>query len=399
MNLPSDSLIAYALEKMDARLAARSATDDVSQVRSGLLYTGNIHDAIPRQLLLDTRLSPLDKMAWMMIRLYAQQNQGAIFPTYDELQLQLASPHKGKASRETVSRVLLMLRITGWLSLCKKVRDCKGRVRGNIYAQHDEPLSARDAEALDPGWLDMVAEACQNKNITISESALAVLQEVKDDPLMRHRHSAIGLMETRLGAAQSPKEMAGRQRLTTGGYKLGSETELSGDEQSSVSEFSNKSARYDGVREPNCNVRSSTHSVDKDTYVTATEPLTLPGALISSMADDDVGMLTRQLQALPRAEGEGVLLALKVALAKGVISNPVGWLLSVMKRAREGALYLPKQGEVAPPTTSNIISQDEVMPASVGLREPMNSQRNKHKSEDIGNIVHMIRHNIRKMLT
>ncbi len=59
----------------------------------------------------------------VMIRLYAQSNEGAVFPTYDELQLQLASPHAGKASRETVSRALLMLRLTGWLSLCKRVRD------------------------------------------------------------------------------------------------------------------------------------------------------------------------------------------------------------------------------------------------------------------------------------
>ncbi len=68
---------------------------------------------------------PLDKTAWMMIRLHALNNEGAVFPTYDELQLQLASPGCGKASRETVSRVLTMLRLTGWLSLCKRVRDEK----------------------------------------------------------------------------------------------------------------------------------------------------------------------------------------------------------------------------------------------------------------------------------
>lgn len=129
MSLPAESLIAYTLDKMNARLAASPRRDD-GRIRNGLLFTGNVHDSIPRRLLLDTRLSPLDKMGWMMIRLYAQNNEGAVFPSYDELQLQLASPGKGNASRETVSRVLLMLRITGWLSLCKRVRDDKGRVRG-----------------------------------------------------------------------------------------------------------------------------------------------------------------------------------------------------------------------------------------------------------------------------
>lgn len=129
MSLPAESLIAYTLDKMNARLEASPRQDD-GRIRNGLLFTGNVQDSIPRRLLLDTRLSPLDKMGWMMIRLYAQNNEGAVFPSYDELQLQLASPGKGKASRETVSRVLLMLRITGWLSLCKRVRDDKGRVRG-----------------------------------------------------------------------------------------------------------------------------------------------------------------------------------------------------------------------------------------------------------------------------
>ncbi|TNU36753.1 STY4528 family pathogenicity island replication protein, partial [Escherichia coli] len=174
MALPAESLIAYTLEKMKHRMAT-GARKEEGRIRSGLLFTGNVHDAIPRRLLLDTRLSPLDKMAWMMIRLYAQNNEGAIFPTYDELQLQLASPGKGKASRETVSRVLLMLRITGWLSLCKRVRDDKGRVRGNIYAQHDEPLTFCDAEAMDPRYLDIVAEACMSRNRTISQTARDIL--------------------------------------------------------------------------------------------------------------------------------------------------------------------------------------------------------------------------------
>lgn len=132
MNLSADSLITRTVAQMNAQLAQRIPGEDVTQLRSGLLYMGNVQDAFPRRLLLDVCLSPLDKMAWMMIRLYAQQNQGAVFPSYDDLQLQLASPGKGRASRETVSRVLLMLRITGWLSLCKRVRDERGRVRGNV---------------------------------------------------------------------------------------------------------------------------------------------------------------------------------------------------------------------------------------------------------------------------
>ncbi|MCH5051926.1 MULTISPECIES: STY4528 family pathogenicity island replication protein [Pectobacterium] len=353
MNLPADSLIAYTVEKMNLRLAERIPADDAGQLRSGLLYMGNVHDAYPRRLLLDTRLSPLDKMAWMMIRLYAQQNEGAIFPTYDELQLQLASPHKGKASRETISRVLLMLRITGWLSLCKRVRDEKGRVRGNIYAQHDEPLSFRDAEIFDPGWLDTVAEACQNKNKTISQTAWEVLNEIKNDTTMRHRHSRIALIESRLGSAQTPQQMAARQRVrypsseselrqkppSSDINSLSSVSELSHPEEDkslgSESELSGISRSCHSVRNPNRYVRSNTQCVKRNTYV-------LPSAFEQLLPMVDRSMVTEQLQALTSEQAEQVLQSISRALSDGGLTNPIGWLLSVLKRARDGKLFTQK---------------------------------------------------------
>ena len=366
MTLPAESLIAYTLDKMNARLAANPRRDE-GRIRNGLLFTGNVHDAIPRRLLLDTRLSPLDKMGWMMIRLYAQNNEGAVFPSYDELQLQLASPGKGKASRETVSRVLLMLRITGWLSLCKRVRDDKGRVRGNIYAQHDEPLTFSDAEALDPRFLDTVADACLSKNRTVSQTARDVLDDIKNDPTMRHYRSHLTLIESRLGHPQTASQMAKRHariphpapgsesglsqgRQKNAAKKPGSETELStesyGNSLSSESVLPVKSGGYDRVRKPNHYVRSITHSVNKNTYVPGKS--VLPDSLKELIPAEDIAMLTDQLQGLPEEQAELVLLSLQKVMARQRLSNPVGWLLAVMKKAREGRLYAPRQADDLP---------------------------------------------------
>ncbi|EAO5056338.1 helix-turn-helix domain-containing protein [Salmonella enterica] len=362
MTLPADSLIAFTLEKINARLAANPQRDD-GRVRSGLLFTGNVHDAIPRRLLLDQRLSPLDKMGWMMIRLYAQNNEGAIFPSYDELQVQLASPGKGKASRETVSRVLLMLRITGWLSLCKRVRDDKGRVRGNIYAQHDEPLTFRDAESLDPRFLDVVADACLSKNRTVSQTARDVLDEIKNDPTMRHYHSHLSLLETRMGHPQNAGQLAARQhsslltpkqgsgselsvnRMKNNHRELSTETELSQNQeqiiQSSESELPVKSGDHHRVRKPNHYVRSFTYSVNKKTYVD--NPVVLPDALKAVVSQEDQTMLIRQLQALPEEQAQQVLFALQNLMARQRVDNPLGWMLAVMKKAREGTFRPVKQ--------------------------------------------------------
>lgn len=370
MTLPADSLIAFTLEKMNARLAANPLRDN-GRIRSGLLFTGNVHDAIPRRLLLDQRLSPLDKMGWMMIRLYAQNNEGAIFPSYDELQVQLASPGKGKASRETVSRVLLMLRITGWLSLCKRVRDDKGRVRGNIYAQHDEPLTFRDAESLDPRFLDVVADACLSKNRTVSQTARDVLDEIKTDPTMRHYHSHLSLLENRLGRPQNAGQLAARQhsslltpepgseyelsvnRIKNNHPELSTETELSQNQariiQSSESELPVKSGDYHRVRKPNHYVRSFTHSVNKKTYVD--NPVVLPYVLKAVVSQEDQAMLIRQLQVLPEEQSQQILSALQNQMARRQVDNPLGWMLAVMKKAREGNFRPVKQPHPVQPET------------------------------------------------
>ncbi|CAI1815350.1 Uncharacterised protein [Serratia proteamaculans] len=408
---PDDSLITFTLEQMNARLAERigaekhAGTTDVTNLRSGLLFMGNVHDSIPRRLLLDTRLSPLDKTAWIMIRLYAQQNQGAVFPTYDELQLQLASPFNGKASRETVSRVLLMLRLTGWLSLCRRVRDDKGRVKGNIYAQHDEPLSARDAETLDPTWLDTVAMGCAHKNRTISQTAWSVLSDIQNDPTMRHQHSQIAAIAERLGSPQTPQQMATRvshrqENAPSSDVELskkspGSDTELSvkqgGGPPSLLSEPMLKSVTYGESTKPNCNVRSFTQSVNKTTYVPE-----LPTELQYSMAADDQRQIVAQLQALPEPYARQVLESLAQTMVRGSLNNPTGWLLAVIKRARNGELYAsaksPEQARPVPqrqipcpavpvkptgPVRQHIASRDHVSGVVAKLRQQMMRVKNE----------------------
>lgn len=49
--LPADDIIDYTLSKMQARLDVVASQS--GQERNGLLFTGNIHDAYPRALILD----------------------------------------------------------------------------------------------------------------------------------------------------------------------------------------------------------------------------------------------------------------------------------------------------------------------------------------------------------
>jgi hypothetical protein len=408
MGLPADSVIAFTLQRMEEGISRQGNSDPSSPIneRSGLLYLGNVHDAVPRRLFLDSRLSPLDKTAWVMIRLYAQQNDGAVFPTYDELQLQLASPHAEKASRETISRTLLMLRITGWLSLCKRVRDEYGRVRGNIYAQHDEPLSCRDAETFDPGWLDLVARSCEHKNKSVRITALNVLEAIRNDPSMRHRHSRVAMIEARLDSPSTPSQLASLQRLmqpSSNSEPSKKQGEIREKSLSSESELSLKSTSYNQVRKSNCNVRSFTHSVNKKTYVPESEhSLTLPEALLCRITADDADMLTRQLTALPAEQASALLTMLNTRLKRGQLANPLGWLLAMMKCAREGRLVLPAEqteqsaGSVTLSETAQggalVAMTPMVVPPAPELPESLPAQAtSKASQERVSNLVADIR--------
>lgn len=364
--VPVDDVIQCTLAKMQNRIEQKTQSGEQSNEQSGLLFLGNVHDAVPRRLFLDSRLSPLDKMAWVMIRLYAQQNEGAVFPTYDELQCQLALPHSDKASRETVSRTLLMLRLTGWLSLCKRVRDKSGRIRGNIYAQHDEPLGLFDAEYFDPGWLDAVADACRHTNKTIRLTALAVLQDIKLDTRMRHRHSRVALIEARLSAPQTPQEMvSSRQKKTPG-----SETEPGQKLQGSDSELSRKSRNGGLVRKSNRYVRSFTQSV-KDTYVGGESRLSWPTVVIERLNTPDRDMLERQLSALPGGLGQRILDDLAGRMKATEVRNVTAYLLANLKRAREGQFNVGDTGAVHPPAKP----KSTAAPPSGGKKEVKRARR------------------------
>lgn len=365
MAFPVDGVIQFTLNKMNERIRQHAEGAPVNE-QSGLIFMGNVHDAVPRRLFLDSRLSALDKMAWVMIRLYAQSNEGAVFPTYDELQLQLASPHAGKASRETVSRALLMLRLTGWLSLCKRVRDASGRIRGNIYAQHDEPLSAHDAEVFDPGWLDAVEEACRHGNRTVRLTALAVLQSLKSDSAMRHRHSRVAIIEVRLSGYQSPQAMANSRReqdeLThaqnrTQSESPGSETELSTqmgeNKPGSDPELSRKTRGCDPVRKPNRYViRTSTQCVEKNTYTApAHDPeqrLRWPTDLLATITTAERDALEPQLLALPEQLGQELLSDVGKRLQSGEVRNAAAYLIGTLKRAKQGQFNRLLKGNEAP---------------------------------------------------
>ncbi len=126
-----------------------------------LVYIGNWQDAIPRSIWTDPSLSDIDVRAWGIIRTQAIQGSAVMLSLNN-----LLKETRGY-SNATVSRILYVLRLTRWISLCSTLRSESGTFRGNIYAIHDSPVSLEDALYLDKGYLNFLKKQTHHKNNTI----------------------------------------------------------------------------------------------------------------------------------------------------------------------------------------------------------------------------------------
>lgn len=171
-------------QQLSERWPAHPTTEQPSNqgLQVGFLFSGQSHEVVPRRLLLDSRLTPLERNAWQVFRLMLQ-GQGVVTPRYEDLQPYLSSvPYGASASRETIARVLTMLRLTRWLSLVSRGRDqLSGRLRGSLYVLHDEPLTPAEAMELDQDYLELVGHALGHATKAVRIVAQHALEEIHQD--------------------------------------------------------------------------------------------------------------------------------------------------------------------------------------------------------------------------
>lgn len=362
---PLSSLLDSASGHLEAHLLHKKVIAPAQVVDStayaGIIYSGNPHETVPRRLILDDRLTPLERNAWQVFRLLINDDGVTAFPTYDQLRPYLGMQPGKPASRETISKALVTLRLTRWLSLGRRVRnDLSGQIQGNVYLLHDEPVSPVEAIEFDKDYLQLLAHSMQHQNKAIREVAQIAWNEFAADPEVGNRlPSRVEVIEQRLNEqawVKAPQEARGLQTTELGNrtqqnsavLPLSSESEL-GDkalikiqnEPGSESELSLKPLSTDPVRNPN------SYSTYTDTYkdLCKSSVHVLPGL---EPGEED---LLKPLKRLPPDEVRSALQAmqnvptnLKPALIKqwvhrcesGSLRNPLGYLLTLVSNAVRG---------------------------------------------------------------
>ena len=148
---------------------SRDTLSDSKQTDS-LVFIGNWQDAIPRSIWVDALLSAIDVRCWGVIRTQAVSGSAVMLSLNNLLKDTLGY------SNATVSRVIFILRLSRWVSLCSTLRTETGKFRGNVYAVHDKPISLEDTIYLDRNYIEFVKKQTSHSNHAIKTLAQSVWQ-------------------------------------------------------------------------------------------------------------------------------------------------------------------------------------------------------------------------------
>jgi len=362
--LPLSTLLDSASGHLEAHLLQKKESTppgiEGSAPYSGIIFSGNPHETVPRRLLLDDRLTPLERNTWQVFRLLINDDGLTAFPTYDQLRPYLGMQPGRPASRETVSKALVTLRLTRWLSLGRRVRnDLSGQVQGNVYLLHDEPVTPAEAIEFDKDYLQLLTQSMAHHTKVIREVAEVAWKEFAADPDVGQRlPSRLDIVETRINNQPWTKEQAPlalkvpefgiRTQQNIAQLSLSSDAELSKNnaeritsEPSSDAELSRKSLSSGLVRHPN----------SYSTYTDTHKDVCKSSVHVSPTTNDIAADLLDALHRLPVDQKQSALVALqkvppdlKPALIKqwvhrcdsGGIRNPLGYLMTLVGMAVRG---------------------------------------------------------------
>ncbi|HCE5826591.1 TPA: hypothetical protein NHK69_003076 [Pseudomonas aeruginosa] len=326
----------------------------------GFIFSGNRHDSVPRALLTDNRLTPLERNAWQVFRLLLNDDGVTALPTYDQLAPWLASmPCATRASHETVARALTLLRLTRWISLVRRRRDPRtGRIQGNLYVLHDEPLTPYEAIQLDADYLGLVSQSLAHASKSIQRVGVHTLKEMNDDPLLSGRElpTRLQVISQRLAAQGWTEPASYPQAVDNHDSEDGQNDRLRNhDDLTSESEEGEKTSKTGSLRIPKTD---STVRKEKEIKEVRTVPRTnglgllrLPERFMSLKAEQQSGALAA-LQPVDVDLHQAVLDEWDARCRVSTVRNPAGYLFGIIQKAMRGE-FRAWAGQKTPSATTS----------------------------------------------
>jgi hypothetical protein len=289
---------------------------------------------VPQSLLLDARLKPMERNAWMVFRSQAD-SKGIATVSYESLRTALlCAPGSQRAALSTVSCAVLCLRLTTWIDQTGYRRNPRtGFSLAGSYTVRSEPLSFAEAYLDNEDYLPLLERGLKHTHVTVRNLARDILNQAMNHPDE---------------LAQLPPAL--REEVKRLHQQAHSSEDGSGDGGSSCNE--GESDQYLSSTPPTfpkCTpeipetVRTVQNNVCKvPTYRTPREGTPKEEALarFRRLAADQQDFLSGRLRALPVEQRRDVLAEWSIRCAAGTVRDAAAYLFGLIRKALQGTFRL-----------------------------------------------------------
>ncbi|EPN6723995.1 STY4528 family pathogenicity island replication protein [Pseudomonas sp. GD03817] len=338
------------------------------------IYYGD-NNPLPQALLLDRRLTPLERNTWQVLRWLITERQVKT-PHYQDLQPYLAtSPCGNQASRETIARALNVLRTTRWLSLVDRSRDTQGCLRGCVYVLHGDPLTPAEQLELDSGYAGLLQQNLSHATKGVRDVTQHVLTEIQADPQVAQgdKDRLRSLPPTQQHTLPLMNEDAQAQHSEPGLRHPVRNPHASATE----SEPCDNAPVAAVVRNADAGRTVQKDQSKKSTVLAQVEfgraqwPEDLP------LNPTERRMATQAMRQLEPEQQQAVINEAAVRCARGEIRKPVAYLMGLIKRACQGefTLWAARADATTPAAAPSRASRPESVSTLASERPHRNGQR------------------------
>ncbi|MFA5489634.1 MAG: STY4528 family pathogenicity island replication protein [Candidimonas sp.] len=315
----------------------------------------------PKALLLDERLTPLERNAWLTFRALASSD-GTVVLSYDALRKYLPSaPGSKQAALETVSRAVLCLRLSTWIALVEYRRNpTTGFSMASRYAVRNQPLNFVEACLEDDDYLPLLERALSHSSATNRQLARSILDEALSQP--------DALERLPVAARERIEQLRGNDDDPDPGGPSGS---TPSDVRSPITNRPVE-ARQDIPKAAPAST-ATVRTVEKEvlrevhTYPSQSEVQVSGSALpirFRQLPQDQQQILMARLRGLALEQRQAVLAEWDARCASGAVHNTIAYLYGLIKKAVNGMFKLWAARKSAAQQTPATASGLQVSPSA-----------------------------------
>ena len=289
--------------------------------------------ATPASLMLDARLTPLERNGWQVLRMLRSAEGISPLANLGQLRRYLTSTPLGqRAGYETARRVLVVLRLTGWISLVGQHRDpLTGHVLSELYQVHESALHFQQACTLDASLSALLQASIGHENNQVDRVAVHIQATLAQAPEsasiaphdQHHDDDDLPPMPpSQASEAADPLPLSGDSAGSTlVPQQTGHARHMTAEQGSTYKTYMYKKERTYRAREGNGD--------------SASQSVSLPPCLSNAQADQQKDVQAA-LRRLPPQHRQEVLDELQARSQSGTVRNVVAYFFALVKRVFAG---------------------------------------------------------------